>query len=124
LFIDECLSPQLAARVNSGGKYAAVHPRDMTRLREPDHLVLQRCLKEDRTIVTANAVDFRKLVGKEALHPGLIILPSVSREASLALLEAAIEFLETCGEPAQIMVNHVLEVSEAGGCTLCALPAH
>ena len=123
LFIDECLSPQLAIKVNAGGKYAAIHARDRSRLRELDPVVLQHCLKEDRTIVTENAIDFRKLVGKEELHPGLMILPSVSRNSSLALLETAIAFLEARGQPAQLMVNHVLEVSETGDCTLYALPA-
>ena len=62
LFIDECLSPQLARHLNITGDHDATHPRDMGRLGEPDHVVLSRCLSEDRVIVTENAVDFRKLV--------------------------------------------------------------
>lgn len=122
LFIDECLSPELARRVNIGGEFTAVHPRDLGRLREPDHLVLKRCLDEDRVIVTENAVDFRKLVGKMEVHPGLIILPSVDREGSWKLLEAALEYLKALGEPTSVMINHVLEVGEGGACAIYELP--
>lgn len=122
LFIDECLSPQLARSLNETGEHEAVHPRDRGRLGEPDHLVLARCVAEDRVIVTENAVDFRKLVAGEELHPGLIVLPSVGRDLSLRLLIDAINYLASEGDPSNIMVNHVLEVSETGAFTLSPLP--
>jgi predicted nuclease of predicted toxin-antitoxin system len=122
LFIDECLSPQLADHLNATGEHDATHPRDMGRLGEPDHVVLSRCLAEDRVIVTENAIDFRKLVAREEVHPGLILLPSVSRSLSLQLLTDAIAHLQTRGEPSDVMVNHVLEVTEAGAFTLSPLP--
>lgn len=122
LFIDECLSPQLARHLNETGEHDAIHPRDMGRLGEPDHVVLARCLAEDRVIVTENAVDFRKLVAREELHPGLILLPSVSRDLSLQLLIDAIVHLASLGEPSDVIVNHVLEVSGTGAFTLSPLP--
>jgi predicted nuclease of predicted toxin-antitoxin system len=122
LFIDECLSPQLARHLNMTGEHDASHPRDMGRLGEPDYVVLARCLSEDRVIVTENAVDFRKLVAREEVHPGLILLPSVARDASLRLLADAIAHLKMIGEPADVMVNHVLEVSDAGSFMLLPLP--
>lgn len=122
LFIDECLSPQLARHLNMTGEHDATHPRDMGRLGEPDHVVLARCLSEDRVIVTENAVDFRKLVAREELHPGLILLPSVARDTSLRLLMNAITHLATLGDPSDVMVNHVLEVSEAGAFLRSPLP--
>ena len=73
-------------------------------------------------IVTENAVDFRKLVAGEELHPGLIVLPSVGRDLSLRLLIDAINYLASEGDPSNIMVNHVLEVSETGALTLSPLP--
>lgn len=73
-------------------------------------------------IVTENAVDFRKLVAREEIHPGLILLPSVGRDLSLRLLTDAIAYLSSLGEPSDMMVNHVLEVSEAGAFTLSPLP--
>ncbi len=35
---------------------------------------------------------------------------------------AAIEYLERRGKPADLMVNHVLEIDESGTSTLFALP--
>lgn len=122
LFIDECLSPQLARHLNMTGEHDATHPRDMGRLGEPDHVVLARCLSEDRVIVTENAIDFRKLVAREEVHPGLVLLPSIARDASLRLLTDAIAHLATLGEPSDVMVNHVLEVTEAGAFALSPLP--
>lgn len=112
----------LASRLNETGKHDAIHPRDMGRLGEPDHKVLARCLDEDRVIVTENAVDFRRLIACEELHPGLILLPSVNRNLSIQLLIDAIAHLALLGEPSGVMVNHVLEVSEAGTFSLLPLP--
>lgn len=122
LFIDECLSPQLAERLNQTGLHEAVHPRDYGRLGEPDHIVLQRCLAEDRTIVTQNARDFRKLVGAVDIHPGLIILPAVDRQRSMSLLDMALAAIKTRGDPAVVMINHVAEVDLAGVIEIHELP--
>ena len=121
LFIDECLSPELVTRLNKAG-YHAVHPRNYGRAGELDHEVLQHCLAEDLTIVTENAIDFRKLIGSTELHPGLIILPSVNRERSWTLLETAIEHLTQQGDPGNAIVNHVLEVARDG--TMTQSPLH
>jgi predicted nuclease of predicted toxin-antitoxin system len=120
LFVDECLSPELARRLNATGEHDALHPRNVGRLGEPDHVILTRCVAEDRVIVTENAVDFRKLVAGEELHPGLILLPSVNRDLSHRLLIDAISYLASLGSPPDVIVNHVLEVSEGG--TFALLP--
>jgi len=126
-FIDECLSPQIAARLNETGAHATVHPRDIGRRGDPDHVVLRNAIAEDRIIVTENARDFRGLVGREELHPGLIILPCVSRDRCLQLLLAAIAFLEAEAAdaeepPADHMVNRVIEVDGEGRCQIYQLP--
>lgn len=123
LFIDECLSPRLAARLNASGEHDALHPRDYGRLGERDDQVLARCLEEGRTIVTENAVDFRKLVGAEEIHPGLIILPSVARAASEQLLDQVLTELAGLGDPASVMINRVVEVSAQGELAMYELPA-
>ncbi|MGZ8363816.1 MAG: DUF5615 family PIN-like protein [Caulobacteraceae bacterium] len=123
LFIDECLSPMLAARLNSSGLHDAIHPRDYGRTGEPDHVVLSRCLNESRIIVTQNARDFRKLAGAVDIHPGLVILPAVAREQSWNLLCAVIDTILAQGNPDQIMINRVAEVSAAGEVILYDLPA-
>jgi predicted nuclease of predicted toxin-antitoxin system len=126
-FIDECISPQIAARLNETGDHVAVHPRDIGRRGDPDHVVLRNAIAEDRIIVTENARDFRGLVGREDLHPGLIILPCVSRDRCLQLLKQAISFLDEVsarvGEtPANHMVNRVIEVESSGHCQIYRLP--
>lgn len=123
LFIDECLSPQLAIRLNATGFYDAVHPLHVGRRGEPDHRVLEWCIAEDRVIVTENARDFRRLIGRVQVHPGLIILPAIDREGTWTLLCNAIAFLEARGNPADLMVNHVLEVDESIAIKFVALPS-
>jgi predicted nuclease of predicted toxin-antitoxin system len=122
LFFDECLSPALARRLNASGLHDAVHPLDIGRRGESDRKVLERCLAEDRVIVTENARDFRKLVGQVELHPGLIILPAVDREGTWRLLQKVFDFLGSRGDPMQVMVNHVVEIDQSGSITITTLP--
>ena len=121
LFIGECLSPQLATRLNATGRFDAVHPLHVGRRGEPDHRVLEWCIAEDRIIVTENARDFRRLIGASELHPGLIILPALDREGTWTTLQAALAFLEGRRTPVD-MLNYVLEVAESGDVTLLPLP--
>ena len=123
LFIDECLSPQLATRLNATGLHDAVHPLHVGRRGAPDYRVLEWCIAEDRVIVTENARDFRRLIGRVRVHPGLIISPAIDREGTWTLLQTALAFLEALGDPADAIVNHVLEVDESGAITLVALPS-
>lgn len=122
LFIDESLSPQIAVRLNESGLHDAVHPLLFGGLGEPDHRVLARCLVEDRVLVTQNARDFRKLVGRTELHPGLMILPVGSRDQTIHWLAQAIAHLETRGDPMAEMVNSVLEITAAGRISISSLP--
>jgi predicted nuclease of predicted toxin-antitoxin system len=122
LFIDESLSPRIAERLNNSGIHDAVHPLHVGRRGEPDHRVVAWCIEEDRIMVTQNARDFRRLIGKAGINPGLIILPSVDREGTWALLQAAIAYLSGKGEAADAIVNHVLEIDESGRISIFALP--
>jgi predicted nuclease of predicted toxin-antitoxin system len=121
LFIDESLSPSLARWLNEQG-LDAVHPLHVGRLGDPDHVVLRRCIDGDRAIVTTNARDFRRLVGRSELHAGLIILPPTNREQSLRQLQSVLEYLDALGNPADTMVNHVVEVAADGAIPLHPLP--
>jgi predicted nuclease of predicted toxin-antitoxin system len=127
LFIDECLSPRLAERLNATGEHDAIHPLHVGRRGERDDTILARCIREDRVIVTENGEDFRGLVARADIHPGLIVLPALPREETYSLLLRALEFLATRGEvPAyagmDAMVNHVLDVDRDGACRLYPLP--
>ncbi|NNG04427.1 MAG: DUF5615 family PIN-like protein [Inquilinus sp.] len=122
LFIDECLSPRIARDLNETGLHVAEHPLDYGGRGQRDDQVLARAYERDLIIVTENAGDFRRLVGAADLHPGLIILPNVGRQTAAELLDAAIAFLEARGDPADAMVNHVLEVAEDGEIAFRPLP--
>ena len=113
LFIDECLSPKMALDLIEIGHYA-VHPRNQGGMGESDHAVLARATRENLVIVTENARDFRALVARAEIHPGIIIIPCTSRDRSKAYLLTAIEYLAGRGVPDDVMVNHVLEVEEDG----------
>jgi len=56
--------------LNATGHYDAMHPLHVGRRGEPDHRILEQCIAEDRVIVTENARDFRRLVGKTELQAG------------------------------------------------------
>lgn len=124
LFIDECISPRMVDAVFELGHYAE-HPRNMGALRALDHEVLERCLDRDLIIVTHNARDFRKLVGRTDLHPGLIILEEGELEVSLHLIKGVIEHLmAVSGDegPDAYMVNRVIEIDLAGNIKDYLLP--
>ncbi len=124
LFLDECVSPRIAATLNAEGSHLVEHPRDFGGLGQPDHRVLARCLDRDMVIVTHNARDFRALLGTADIHPGLIILPALDRSRSEGLLRAAIAHLASLGDdPMDAMVNHVLEVSANAHVRLALLAA-
>lgn len=99
----------MVLELNEIGHYT-VHPRNQGGIGDPDHVVLSRATRENLVIVTANARDFRALVAKEAIHPGMILIPSTSRERSKRLILSAIDYLVEQGDPEDLMVNHVLEV--------------
>ena len=72
----------------------------------------------DRVIVTEHARDFRMLLGRVDLHPGLIILPAIDREGTWHMLRTVIDFLTARGDPMKIMVNHVIEIDLLASITL------
>ena len=121
LFLDECVSPRIADPLNADG-HVVTALRDVGGLGEPDHKVLRRCIDEDFVLVTQDARDFRNLVAREEIHPGLIILPNLDRQQSEALLSEAINYLDGCGDPMDLMVNRVLEIAEDGSLRIDDLP--
>jgi len=84
--------------------------------------VLKRCVEEDRILITENARDFRGLIGRIDIHPGLVILPSISRAGTLRLVEAVLRFLGEQPDPRNYMLNRVLEVGEDGAIAEYKLP--
>lgn len=108
----------------AGRGFDAICARDVGRLGERDDTVRDRCIAEDRIIVTQNAGDFRKLVGRLELHPGLIILPATGAAASIGHMAAVLVHIESAstGNPRSWMLNRVVEVDEEGRVGSEALP--
>ena len=121
LFLDECVSPRLAGPLNAEG-HIVTSLRDVGGLGEPDYMVLRRCIDQDAVLVTQDARDFRELVAREEIHPGLIILPNRGRQRTEAFLRRAIDHLEGRGDAMDLMVNGVLQVGADGELRFHDLP--
>ena len=121
LLLDECVSPRVAEPLNAEG-HVVIALRDVGGLGEPDYKILRRCIHGDFVLVTQDARDFRSLVAREEVHPGLIILPNLDRQRTETLLRHAIDHLDGSGNPVDLMVNRVLEMTADGSLRLDDLP--
>ena len=75
-----------------------------------DHELMLRIRDEDFTLVTNNAIDFRRLFRKEQIHPGLVIfVPSVAPAIQRALLETVLDYI---GD--RDLVNRAIEIKLTG----------
>jgi predicted nuclease of predicted toxin-antitoxin system len=120
--VDEDLSPRLVRDLHNMG-YEATSVRDRGRLGLLDHHVLEWAIAEDRIIVTANAADYRELVGNAGMHPGLWILPNVALDPASKFLRDAATLVEAQDEePASYMFNRVVTVSDDGTVVAEELP--
>ncbi|HEY0036270.1 MAG TPA: DUF5615 family PIN-like protein [Longimicrobium sp.] len=119
--IDENLSPRLVGTAQEFG-FVAFHVahRGWASLKDPQ--VLRRVLDENLTTVTNNWDDFRPMLARTEVHPGIVvILPSVRRERQIELFAAAMMAI-TDHQPPIDMVNTVLEVDASGTVTMYSLP--
>lgn len=119
-FVDEDLSPALVRECHQAG-YDATCSRDRGKLGGSDHAVTRLCMDEDRILVTNNADDFLLLAKEAGLHPGLVTMPLATRDSERAWMAMAIHSIEeeakdASKEPAAMMVNHVVEIDDAGQC--------
>lgn len=122
LFIDECLSPRIATDLAALG-HDAVHPLHVGRRGERDDTVRNRCIAEDRVIVTENVGDFRALLAREDIHPGLIAVPQTSRQRGFDLILAAIALLARVeADPMQAIVNGLVSFDAEDRPVLSPLP--
>jgi predicted nuclease of predicted toxin-antitoxin system len=127
LWIDEDLSPSLVEVAHARGLDAACN-RDRGLFGGSDLEVLRRCIDEDRTLVTNNLGDFRRLCKTRSAHPGLIVLPTPSRAAQQELLMSVLAYVERrareagAADSGEFMINRVVEVSDAGACADFPLP--
>lgn len=92
----------------------------------PDTAILAYCVQIDHVLITINGRDFRKLCGTpEFIHPGLIIIPSVSKARQISMIEAALALIMHEAPPESLqdwMVNRVVEVAADGAVSHAPLP--
>jgi predicted nuclease of predicted toxin-antitoxin system len=77
--IDECLSLDLVDEARGAG-FEAYHVGHIGKAGWKDWTIAAFALAQDMVVVTNNATDFRALLRRERLHPGLVVIvPSVDR---------------------------------------------
>jgi predicted nuclease of predicted toxin-antitoxin system len=127
LWIDEDLSPSLVEVAHTRGLDATCN-RDRSLLGHSDADVLRHCVDEDRTLVTNNLGDFRRLCEAHSVHPGLIVLPTPERDKQKQLLDGALTYVEQesqqqgSADQGEFMINRVVEINEDGICADYPLP--
>jgi predicted nuclease of predicted toxin-antitoxin system len=118
--IDENLSPALTSTANALG-FAAFHVAHRGWASASDDQVLRRMLDESLTLVTNNWLDFKPMLAREGLHPGVVvILPNVRRQRQAELFALALLLIRDSDPPLD-MINTVLEVTAEGVVTRYAL---
>jgi hypothetical protein len=79
-------------------------------------------------LVNDNASDFRPMFARDAIHPGLILLPGgVGRERQQQLARTVIDWMVNAAATARedtgdFMINTLVEIDEAGTSTRQDLP--
>lgn len=121
LLIDENLSPELVQRLAAKGVVAAhVAHIGLTGASDPE--VWRYAFEHDQIVVTINAADFLYLAGAVELHPGLVVLRTVSglsRAEQWAWVEPVIDRLLATGDA---LVNKAVVVTGKGRFTTVDLP--
>jgi predicted nuclease of predicted toxin-antitoxin system len=115
LLIDECLSHRFVRRLHNLGYPDSRHLIHIGMLGFRDDQIVARAFADDRVIVTANGRDYKKLLSRMTLHPGAIIVEALEGEAVWLLLQRALADIAFQADPANYMVNRVVEVSTSGG---------
>jgi len=109
LLIDECLHTSLVT-VATDRLYEAYHVVHLGMSGLKDHELMLRIRDEDFTLVTNNAIDFRRIFRKEQIHPGLVIfVPSAAPAIQRALLETVLDYI---GD--RDLVNRAIEIKLTG----------
>jgi len=127
LWFDEDVSPTLVQVAQEHG-FDATCNRDRGMLGAKDHELRRTTQAEGFVLVTDNAADFRPMLAREGIHPGLVVLPgTVPRDRQQALASAVIEcIVELAGQageqPADFMINKLVEIDDRGDCSAEDLP--
>lgn len=118
ILIDECLSPRLVIAAKLRG-YDASHVTHLGKGAWQDYNLVPFIVQGAYLFVTQNGRDFRKLLGREEIHNGLVILvPRAERVDQIAMFNAALDFVESLDHT----INRVIEVRSVDDIRLSNLP--
>jgi predicted nuclease of predicted toxin-antitoxin system len=113
--IDECLHTSLVQVAQAAG-YMADHVNYLSLGGLKDWQLLPVIRQRELTFVTNNGADFLALLGKEPLHPGMIIIvPNVTPVLQRELFGAALDHIG-----ARDLTNSVVEVKYVGDRIVCS----
>jgi predicted nuclease of predicted toxin-antitoxin system len=108
--VDECLHPSLVDVANEMG-FPAHHVDRLGLKGTPDRQLLKRAESQNLTLVTNNAIDFKRLYARAGIHSGLIlILPMVRPPRQRLLFRAALRAVTGRAD----LINRVIEVDQEG----------
>jgi predicted nuclease of predicted toxin-antitoxin system len=117
LLLDENTSPRIV-RALWEREVDAIHVRDRGLLGATDHEIWKFAKQEERTIVTINGKDFRKLAKDGQGHPGIVVVPSGgSPGAQLEFIMSAVTWVTSTNSPDGFS-NRYLEIGDKGEITL------
>ena len=120
LLLDENTSPRIVNLLWNEG-VDAEHVRNRDLLQAPDHIIWRLANGEERTIVTINGKDFRKLAQNSERHAGVIVIPSGGNaNAQFDFIMAAVRWVTNSNSQGGFTNRHI-EVSENGGIVLAEI---
>jgi predicted nuclease of predicted toxin-antitoxin system len=108
--IDECLSPELVRLAHERGHGESSHITWLGLRSRKDWSIVRRAVDAGYVLVTNDTFDFKSLISRESIHPGLVCLDVapglMSLEVQRRLFALALDHLGDA-EP----VNEVLQVT-------------
>lgn len=120
--VDENLSPTIATRLTDRG-HPAEHVAHRGLSASTDADLWRYAFEADAVVITTNFGDFLELANGVDLHPGLVVFRrgGLTREEQWEWLVPVLEWLK--GPNAPDLVNHVVEILDAGKFKVREVPA-
>lgn len=112
--VDEWLSPSYVRELRDAGYPDAVHPIHVGLCGRRDDEIAERALADDRIILTSNAADYRRILAGTPIHPGAAIVQPSNRDGTWLLIRIALGYLMLHSNPADYMINRIVEVASNG----------
>jgi predicted nuclease of predicted toxin-antitoxin system len=120
LLLDENTSPRIVNRLWEKG-IDAEHIRNRNMLQAADHEIWHLAASEQRTIVTINGKDFRRLAQSSDSHHGIIVIPSGrNADGQFELIMTAVTWVTQSNSQSGFS-NRYIEVGDNGEIVLAEI---